>query len=231
MTVTTGPPEETSPPPDGAGGPPAVSPLVGREPDIEHATEILRSTRLLTLTGPPGVGKSRLALSLAERVLPVYPDGVVWLDVTQVPLPDLASEEPRHLLLCLDNCEHALAPCADLATTLLRAWPHVTILATSRQALGVAGEQTLSLPPLSLPENDTPEAVRGSDAVRLFSGRAEAVRPDFTVDGHEAEVAAICRRLDGIALAIELVAARSDVLSPGQILERLNEEELDFLVG
>ncbi|HUP70685.1 MAG TPA: hypothetical protein VM142_12850 [Acidimicrobiales bacterium] len=210
---------------------PPASPLVGRKAETEQALGALRRTRLLTLTGPPGVGKSRLALFLAWRVLPSHPGGAIWVDVSKVPPPDLGSKEPKHSILVLDNCEHAVVDCANFAAHLVHTWPNVTVLVTSRQALGLVAEQTLSLPPLSLPDDDSPAAVKISDAVQLFCERAVVVQPEFSIDVHAPEVVAICRRLDGIPLAIELAAARLDVLSPGQILDRLHDEELDFLVG
>ncbi|HVE46135.1 MAG TPA: hypothetical protein VNA57_05265 [Acidimicrobiales bacterium] len=191
-----------------------------------------RRTRMLTLTGPPGVGKSRLALSLAWRLLPLYPDGALWVDVRAAAWASAPTQEaPKRLILVLDNCEHALAECADLTGQLLGAWPDATMLVTSREPLGVVAEQTLNLAPLSLPDDDSLAAVQVSDAFHLFCDRATVVQPEFNVDAHAAEIAAICRCLDGIPLAIELAAARADVLSPGQILSRLNDEKLAFLVA
>ncbi len=232
--------------------------------------------RLLTLTGAGGGGKTRLALEVAAAVRPRYPDGA-WLvelaalaDPALVPatvaaaldlreLPDASFTEAmaaltdtlhsQRMLLVLDNCEHLVAACAELAARLLRACPQLQILATSREALGIAGETVWRLPPLSLPpltedvrqfprvdappggaaENVVVEAaaldrLQRFEAVQLFVERARASRPDFTLTGHNvAAVAQICRRLDGLPLAIELAAARLSALSARDVAARLDD--------
>ena len=224
--------------------------FVGRQQEVAAVKEALAAARLLTLTGIGGCGKTRLALQVAADVLECYPDGV-WL-VELAPLADPAlvpatvatvvgaREQPgqplqatvlqalgsKRLLLLLDNCEHLLDICARLVDALLRTCPHVRILATSRESLGISGETSRPVPALTLPPSDaaTIEQVARSEAGRLFLERAFAVRPDLRLSGQQAAaVAQVCARLDGIPLAIELAAARLRVLSVAQLATRLDQ--------
>lgn len=230
--------------------PAALTPFIGRERQMREVAELLREARLLTLTGPGGTGKSRLALEIAANRLDDYPDGA-WL-VELAPLADPAllvsaiggalhvTEQPdrsmdaaltdylRHkrLLLVLDNCEHMIDACARQADEMLHAAPGLTLLTTSREALGVAGETAYRVPSLGLPEAGTPDldALRRSEAVQLFVARAQAVQPSFVLTQENAPIIAdICRRLDGIPLAIELAAARTRALSVADIAARLDD--------
>jgi len=229
-----------------------VTSFVGRRRELTELRQLLTTARLVTVTGPGGVGKTRLALRLAGDLRRVFPDGV-WmvaldaltgsgmvrhsvaasLDVQEVtsenPVASLAAQlEDRRLLLVLDNCEHVLDEASALASQLLRTCPEVRVLATSRQALGVAGEFIFNLAPFSVPraeDLEQPELdVPGYDAVSLFAERARAVVPGFELTpGNRGEVAALCARLDGIPLAIELASARLRALSLTQIVERLDD--------
>ncbi|BDH13047.1 LuxR family transcriptional regulator [Streptomyces hygroscopicus] len=230
--------------------PTEVTSFVGRRWEVSEARRLLARTRLLTLTGAGGLGKTRLALRIAAEVRRSFPKGAWVVDLA--PLNDGAflaqtvltalgldhdSARPalpvlsdhladKRLLLVLDNCEHLLDSCAELTRSLLGAAPHLQVLATSRQALGVDGEHLLPVRPLPAPDPHRPPAaaVAQYEAVRLFMDRAAAVVPGFTVgEDQGAAVAGICHRLDGIPLAIELAAARLRVLSPRQILERLDD--------
>jgi predicted ATPase/DNA-binding CsgD family transcriptional regulator len=232
--------------------------FIGRQREIAGAFERLQTTRLLTLTGPGGSGKTRLALHIAADLLEQYPDGV-WL-VELAPVTDRASVAPtvaaaahigdragrptvdticeslrsRHLLLVLDNCEHLVAGCADLADALLRTCPLVTILATSREGLNVPGEALMPVPPLRVPEgNRLPplDELIGFEAISLFVDRCALYQPAFALtDENAADVVRICRRLDGVPLALELAAARVRVLSVPQVAERL-EDRFRLLTG
>ena len=223
--------------------------FVGRERELTELGELLDSTRLLTLTGAGGCGKTRLALQLAADTVDRYPGGAWCLELAPLsdpaliesalatmlgvrPLPGRTPVEAAvlHLarlraLVLLDNCEHVLEPCRQLADALLRGCPDVTVVATSREPLGLGGETTWRVPSLSLPPEQAPEALQSlghSDAVRLFIERAVKVRPDFVVTGDNASgVAEICQDLDGIPLAIELAAARVRVLSVERIAAEL----------
>ncbi len=225
--------------------------FIGREREKGEVKRLLASTRLLTLTGSGGAGKTRIALQVAAEVLEEFLEGA-WL-VELAPLSDPALvpqtvvsamsvvEQPgrpilatltdhvqqKHLLLVLDNCEHVVATCARLAETLLRACPHLQILATSREALGIAGETAWRVPSLSLPDpRHVPSLERLTDyeAVRLFVERAAASQPRFVVTNRTAaSVVQVCHRLDGIPLAIELAAARVKVLTVEQIAARLDD--------
>src|SRR5262249_13275637 len=212
---------------------------------------LLQTTRLLTLTGPGGTGKTRLALAVAATVLDAYPQGV-WLGelaplTDPAPAPQAVAvalgvrEQPGHsildalldylraktLLLILDNSEHLIASCAQFAETLLRAAPGVTILATSREPLGVAGETPYRVPPLSLPDLRRIhhlDSLGQNDCVRLFVERATTTYPPFRLTAKNASaITQICVRLDGIPLAIELAAARARFLPPEQIAARLDD--------
>jgi non-specific serine/threonine protein kinase len=225
--------------------------FVGRERALADCRELQRSARLLTLTGVGGSGKTRLALQLAEGLVSEYPDGLWFLDLAPLTDPDRVpqaaaasmgiaeeSDRPiletlvralatRRVLIVLDNCEHLLDASARLAVTLLEAAPELRIVATSREGLGVRGEQSYAVPSLSLPGADEardPQRAAGADAVRLFVERAALVVRDFALTRTNAPVVAeICRRLDGIPLAIELAAARVRMLSAEQILDKLND--------
>jgi len=230
-----------------------LSSFVGRERELQELKRLLSSTRLLTLTGPGGVGKTRLALEVARNLRSgeVFADGV-WLaglaplaDAALLPQTTAAAlgirEEPgravletlqeslraRRLLLVLDNCEHLVGACAELADALLHACPLLTILATSREALNIAGETVWPVPPLSVPaqaETWSPDGLLRLEAVRLFVERARTAVPRFALsDANAAAVAEICTRLDGLPLAIELAAARIRLLGPDQIAARLGD--------
>jgi predicted ATPase/DNA-binding CsgD family transcriptional regulator len=226
-----------------------LSSFVGRDDERSHGSRLLRETRLLTLTGPGGAGKTRLAQHIAADALDDFPDGV-WLaelaslnDAALVPqavalavgihdapgramLDTLAdSFGSARVLLALDNCEHLVHACAELTQALLRACPRVRVLATSREPLGVAGEVTWVVPPLSVPAAPEPlDELLRYDAVRLFVERASAVRPAFALNEASAgAVSQICRRLDGMPLALELAAARMRSFSAGEIAERLDD--------
>ena len=226
--------------------------FVGREQALAELGHLLARTRLLTLTGPPGVGKTRLALRLAGEALDAYADGV-WL-VELAPLADPAfvpqvvaevlgvqeqagqtllgalieTLRPQQLLLILDNCEHLVVACAELVERLLRACPQLEIVATSREVLGIAGELAWPVPPLAVPAAQPAPATelasaRQGEAVRLFVDRACAASPTFTLTEHNVgAVVRICRRLDGIALALELAAARVRALNVEQLAVRLD---------
>jgi len=222
--------------------------LIGREHECADVERLLASTRLLTLTGAGGSGKTRLALAVAENVAPRF-DSVAWIELAPLSDPALLnqhvatalgiSETPggtlaqsivnglrdRATLLLFDNCEHLLDATSELADTLLRGCPRLTILATSRQALGVAAEAAWLVPLLAVPADEAPlDRLAECDAARLFVDRARAAQPGFALDAKNAPaVVAICRRLEGLPLAIELAAARVRVLHPQQIGERLDD--------
>ena len=230
-----------------AGRPVQLTTFIGREREIAAVDDLLQSTRLVTLTGVGGAGKTRLAAEVAARVAPRF-EASGWVDLASLSDPALVAEViaaalgyreegsrsavqtmvnrmcERVILVILDNCEHLVDACGEVAETLLRGCPSVRILATSREALGVAGEQAWLVPPLSLPDGSTAGEVLGSEAGRLFVARARAVLPSFSLDDANAPaVAQACRRLDGIPLAIELAAARVRVLAPEQIAARLTD--------
>lgn len=224
--------------------------FVGRASEVPQVRAVLDQSRLVTLTGAGGSGKTRLALEVVSRRSP--DDTVIWVELaglddaallaqhvaegagfpdeirTPAALASLLSGGP--LLLVLDNCEHLVDACARLAGEILAACPDLRILATSREALGVRGERAWLVPPLELPDPDAAvDAIAGAEAVRLFMERARDVVPSFRLTpANAAAVAGICRAVDGIPLAIELAAARVRVLAPGQILERLGAS-LDLL--
>ncbi len=225
--------------------------FVGRAALLGECRGLFDSSRLLTLAGIGGSGKTRLALRLAASLLVEYPDGVWFVNLAQLAdpgrVPDVAAaalavpDEPgrtsleslaghvrdRQMLFVLDNCEEVLAGAALFATSLLRACPGTRVLATSRQALGLDGETVLAVPPLAIPIAGAPasvESLREFEAVELFLDRARAAQPDFELNSANAPaVAEICRRLDGIPLALELAAGRIRVLSAEQIRDRLDD--------
>jgi len=238
--------------------PHALTTFIGRERELSEVRARLATTRLLTLTGMGGLGKSRLALEAAARLLDDYPDGVWLVELAHLRDPQGVAEalaavlgvkpEPgrpvsealeRHvrdrcLLVLLDNCEHVLGACAELALRVLRAGPKVKVLATSREPLRVTGEATVAVPALAVPSvlaAGEPLAIEAYEAVRLFVDRATAAQPAFALTAANAgAVAAICHRVDGIPLALELAAARVRSLTVQQIAERL-KDRLRMLVG
>ena len=226
-----------------------LSTFVGRLDEIATISRLVRSNRLVTLTGTGGAGKTRLAQQVAADVLSDFADGAWWVELVGVtdpaqiapsiatalgeatgladPLQLLAKRlADRRLLVVLDNCEHLVEPIADVVHTLVSSCAHLSILTTSRSALNLPGELTWRVPPLGMPDASAAvpiEALAQYDAVQLFLDRAVRARQNFRlVDDNAADVAAICHRLDGIPLAIELAAARCKVLSPAQIREGLD---------
>ncbi len=225
--------------------------FIGRERNIEEVKRLLSETRLLTLTGVGGVGKTRLALQIAARVLDELKNGVWLVELAAVADPALVPQtvasalgareqpgrpimatlvdflRPKQLLLALDNAEHVIEACAQLADTLLRTCPDVRILATSREGLSIAGETLWRVPSLSLPDLQQLPPVghlMEFEAIRLFVERAKAVLPGFKLtDQNALAVVRICRQLDGLPLAIELAAARVNLLSGEQIVARLDD--------
>ena len=236
-----------------------LTPLIGRERELEELRPLLSGghPRLITLTGPGGTGKTRLALQLASDAAATFPDGVVFVQLDSLSHPGLVTaavaqalgvrETPdrsleatmvehlgdRQLLMLLDNFEHVLAA-APLVADLLHAAPALKVLTTSREPLRLAGEQEYGVPPLGVPDLRLDiglDELSRSAAIALFVARAAAVRRDFRLTADNARaVAEICARLDGLPLAIELAAARVRVLPPAVLLERL-ERALQLLTG
>ncbi|UUU19099.1 ATP-binding protein [Streptomyces sp. DSM 40750] len=224
--------------------PAPLTTFVGRRHDLAEVRDRLGTTRLLTLTGAGGVGKTRLALEVAAASAAEFADGVWLVDLapvrdpslvasvtaTALGMPDLGTGlvidqlaaflTPRRALIVLDNCEHLVDACADLAHALLTACPALRILATSRRALGIYGERVFAVPPLA-----------PDDAVELLRDRATAVRPEFQVtDGNRAQVRRLCDDLDGLPLAIELAASRLRTLTVDEAVNRL-ENRFGLLTG
>src|SRR5262245_4032871 len=229
----------------------ALTSFVGRAGQLAEVARLLGECRLVTVTGPGGVGKTRLAGEVARRVAGRFADGV-WLAelagvggpgvVTGVVggalglrlapgVPLMAALAGRQLMLVLDNCEHLAEAAADLCLALLRAADDVRVLATSREPLGVPGEACYRLPPLGLAGPGGPAGVAGSEAVVLFADRARRADPPFTLDAGAGVVAGrIVARLDGMPLAIELAAARVEALGLRQLLDRL-DDRFSLLAG
>ena len=227
--------------------PAELSSFVGRRKELDELARTLAAARLVTLTGPGGVGKTRLALRGALALSPKFGDGACLIDLGSLSGPELVSETiatalglqgdrqrsareqireyllDRELLLILDTCEHVIHACAELAHELLRHAPRLSVLATSREPLSIPGEVVFTVPPLSISKDtDAGAAPLPGEAVLLFIERASAVHSRFEADAEKSDVIVrICRRLDGIPLAIELAAARIAMLSVEQIEARL----------
>ena len=228
------------------------SAFIGREKEIAQIRDLIESNRIVTLTGVGGCGKTRLALQVGADELEHFDDGVFFVNLAPISDPDVVWEEivrsvgapssgvitsaaltrptddlfarlgTKRALIVLDNCEHLVDACAEIVDRILVRCPNVSILATSREALRVEGEQSWSIPSLSLP-TDADDAQK-SESVSLFKARAQAVRQGFELTkDNVAPVIEICRRLDGIPLAIEFAAARVGHLSPRQIADRLDD--------
>jgi predicted ATPase/class 3 adenylate cyclase len=227
--------------------PAQLSSFIGRDQVIREVEAALEETRLLTLTGPGGTGKTRLALEVAYRRLAAFPDGVWFVDLSPVTDPSVVTTEiitavraprtpgepafqslerhlrDRKLLIVLDNFEQVL-DAAGAVEHLLSHTPELKVLVTSRSVLSVYGEREYPVPPLDLPDARDLDTLSRSEAVSLFVERARAIRPDFRLTDDNAQaVGEICTRLDGLPLAIELAAVRVNVLSPQAILARLDE--------
>jgi predicted ATPase/DNA-binding SARP family transcriptional activator len=238
-----------------------LTPLIGRVNEVTSIQFEVGSGRLVTLLGPGGIGKTRLAVEAAARLKSQFPDGICFADLSGITSADMVPAylctcfgcevktdadplEPlcdaimgRKILLLLDNCEHLIPACASAVTALLDAESELHVLSTSREALGINGERRWLVPALAsprmLPHSDALQPARrscedlseisGFDAVQLFLTRAQAVQPGFTLQALNADsIASICSRLDGIPLAIELAAARLNVLTPQQVESRLS---------
>ncbi|WP_244809735.1 BTAD domain-containing putative transcriptional regulator [Streptomyces sp. So13.3] len=239
--------------------PAPLTSFVGREREIADVERLTRQARLLTLTGAGGSGKTRLAVEAARRVRSRYPDGAWFVDLTAVAEPVMVADavakalgldsdvadrgralvdqlRSRRLLIVLDNCEHLLAACAGLVGAILAGCSGVDVLATSREPLHAQGEFTLRVPSLTLPSPDWDRAagleqLAHLPSVLLFVDRAAQVRPGFALDADNAPgVVELCRRLDGMPLALELAAAKAAALEPAEIVHRLSDV-LSLLCG
>jgi predicted ATPase/class 3 adenylate cyclase len=231
--------------------PQQVTSFIGRDRELSETKALLGTTRLLTLLGIGGLGKTRLSLQAAVDVMDDYPDGVWFVELAPLTDPQLVPQavasvlgvkeeagrpvlealmtygRDRRCLIVLDNCEHLVGACANLAQELLQSGPHLKILASSREPLHTPGETTYHVLPLAIPSEQeafTPEALSRYEAVRLFVDRANAAQPAFRITLQNAQaVAQICHRLDGIPLALELAAARVRALTVEKIAERLSD--------
>jgi non-specific serine/threonine protein kinase len=233
-----------------------VTTYVGRQNEILEARRLLGTSSLVSLIGPGGVGKTRLALRVAAGARASFGDDVVFVSLAELREPELLVNtvadrlglgdrsarrridllvdqlRDRRLLLVLDNCEHLVEACAWFVDTLLTSCPDLVVLATSRQSLGVEGERVLPVPPLTVPEpGQSPHELGQYDAVRMFIDRAAAVVPSFAItDDNVEDVIRLCRALDGLPLAIELAAVRLRSLSVRQLADRLNKR-FTLLIG
>jgi len=231
--------------------PAQLSRLIGRDADVDEMKELVAKRRLVTLLGSGGVGKTRLALQVGADLIDRYPNGVWFADLAPIRDPELVPSvvaqtlgmaqaqdrrvdealltwlQRKHLLLILDNCEHLVETVARLADGIVRSCPDVSILATARQALGIDGEMEHRLPSLSIPESDPTMQVGAAmqfGAIALFVERAKAADTRFQLTDVNARIVAeICRRLDGIPLALELAAARVRILSIPNLAKRLDD--------
>jgi predicted ATPase len=225
--------------------------FIGRERELVDLQALLAKQRLVTLIGLGGIGKTRLSMQLAAQVLDDYPDGVWFVELAPLADPQLVPQavasvlgvkedagrpiiealtrfvQDRRLLITFDNCEHVVQACADLANQLLRASPNVKLLASSREALQIAGEVTYPVPPLGVPDHrhvPTVADVAAQESVRLFVDRVRVAQPAFVVDEENAlAVGQICRQLDGIPLALELAAARARQMSVTTLASRIGD--------
>jgi predicted ATPase/class 3 adenylate cyclase len=228
--------------------PAQLSSFIGRATQLGEVRELVKDSRLVTLTGAGGSGKTRLALQVGAELLDGSGEGVWFVDLAPVSEPGLVSstvaqaigvrEEPgravsetlveavgdRYLLILLDNCEHLIDASAKLVDSLMRSCSRVHVLATSREPLAITGERVYRVPTMTVPAEDDDPTTTSSEAVELFTERAAEVRPGFVVDGNNAEaIASICRRIDGVPLAIELAAARVASMDVSEIEARLNK--------
>ena len=237
-------------PPEPPGNLPSrLTSFVGRKRELQELAGLILDSRLVTLTGPGGIGKTRLALEVARRQRSQFPGGTWWIDLASVtdpetvldqvagalgmaPMPGPALLEAivralgrRRVLLLIDNCEHVAAAVAEVVSELLRATTVPRVLATSRVRLGVEGERLWPVPALGLPADGSPtDVLAGSDAVQLFVERGRAASPRFVLDaGNAPAVGEVCLRLDGLSLAIEMAAARLATLSPREIARHLDD--------
>ncbi|MGH3169573.1 MAG: ATP-binding protein, partial [Trebonia sp.] len=226
----------------------SLTSFVGRDREADDLTKLLQDYRLVTVTGPGGVGKTRLAVEVARSLANQFPDGVCFIglgtvtDATRVPAEVAAALDirqagsrpvrevlaevlaPQRMLLVLDNCEHVLDEVAPLCGDLLKAADDLRILATSREQLWVGGEARYRLSPLTLPASDEADAIGRSEAVALFTERARHASPDFTLTPQHASLAArVAARLDGMPLAIELAAARVEALGMAGLANRIDD--------
>ena len=226
-----------------------LSSFIGREKEVEQIKKRLEKNRLVTLTGSGGVGKTRLSIQTASELLSKFSNGIWLIELAPITDPALVPPtvcasldvtpqgntsaltvlteylKPKKTLLVVDNCEHLIDACAKLCGALLHACPNLQIIASSREALGIEGENAYHVPSLSLPnQNDGLHAIENSEAVKLFMERATATVPEFEMtEANASVIAQICRRLDGIALAIELAASRLKLLKVEQIAARLDD--------
>jgi predicted ATPase len=237
--------------------PEPVSELIGRDVELDEILDLSTSHRLVTLVGPGGIGKTRLSSEVARHLLPRFVDGVWVAELAPLSDPELVSAAvattlgldlaggrvspervanalgSKQLMLVLDNCEHVVDAAAEMAEALLRANPGTRVIATSREPLRAEGEWVYPVPPLAVPNESNPgsEDPLQYGSVRLFVERARAVEPRFSLDERVAEaISAICRRLDGIPLAIELAAARASALGIEELASRL-DARFDLLAG
>ena len=236
--------------------PAQLTTFIGRQKEMQTVHDLINEHRLVTLTGAGGCGKTRLSIEVAGRVVSDYKDGVWFVDLAPLSSEDLVAKEitevlsiaevpnqpiidtliekikELELLILLDNCEHLIKGCAEVSSILLQKVAGLKILATSREALNISGEKIWHIPSLTLLDPKTIidlETARNSEAVLLFADRAQLNNPDFSLGSENvSEVVSICNKLDGIPLAVELVASRTRHLSPGKILERF-EDRFDSL--
>ncbi|HMD80924.1 MAG TPA: tetratricopeptide repeat protein, partial [Anaerolineales bacterium] len=229
--------------------PAQLTSFIGREKEVEQIKKRLEKNRLVTLTGSGGVGKTRLSIQTASELLSEYPNGVWLIELAPVTDPGLVTQticttldvtpqgtspalnvlidylKLKKTLLVVDNCEHLIDACAQLCEALLHTCPDLRIITSSREALGIEGENAYRVPSLAVPNShDTLRTIQNSEAVKLFVDRANASLPEFEITGANAPtIAQICQRLDGIALAIELAASRVKMLKVEQIATRLDD--------
>ena len=238
-----------------------LTPFIGRDDELVKIGELLQdpTVRLLTLVGVGGIGKTRLALHAAAKLVDSYPDGVWLVELARLRDPGLVPQRAaavlgvsaheaedgrdvkdvlaaylsdKKLMMILDNCEHLIEACAELAVNLLRECPELRLMATSRENLGIPGEKSFAVSSMGIPPESAPaQDLESFEAVRLFIDRAVAALPDFLIASNNSNsIINICRQLDGIPLAIELAAARVKILAPEQIADRL-QDRFQLLTG